>query len=355
MDWLILDDEGARSGPFHPLALAAMLEEEELEPHATIEQASSGETYQAVDMLCAVLLAQKNDLQVQLELASEQHAEPETNAENKNDSDLEAQVLALKAENETLKVSLTTSAENNSELPDNLPNKQEWRDTMRSKDQSGKEAEKWKKFFDDESERSKKREHALNEQINKLKQNDTDASHRISQLEKKRKVLEEKNFELQEAIAKGTTDSEGVDPMELITLKRSYNELHDKFEFLLSQLKERTQQMEELYEQRDALELDARHRQDELQLSVQQEREQAQKSRRQLMDLEASHHDLLLAYRDLNDKIVKDRNNPGRSAQTAAPADASSRKPAAKQKRRGKEEKKAAKEAAASKKRLKLT
>ena len=350
MDWLVPASETAHQiGPLHPLAMAILLEDETIEPDTEITQVSTGESYQAVDVLCAVLLEQRSELQEQLATAqqppaAEAPSEPATASEPS--SDLEAHIIALQQENDGLKKQIIQTADDH-DVPDQLPEKLEWREVMRAKDLFGKEAEKWKKFYDDEADRSKKNYETMSEQIRVLKENDLDTGHRISVLEKKRRILEEKNFELQEAIARGDAPTNETDPMEMLNLKRSYNELHDKFELILDQLKDRTDQLESLYEQRDEIELDARRQQDEMHVAIQKERDEAQKSRRQLIDLESSHRDLLLAYRDLNDRIVRDRNNPNAGLKQTRPNPPSSGNSEAPTKKTGNaaEKKAAAKEA----------
>ena len=316
MDWLVEEDEDTPAmGPMHILALAKHLEEETIAPDSQITQVSSGETFEAVDVLCALLLEQRTDLQEKLDRALA--AQPETTESPASpSSQTEAALMAAQKEIESLHQQLA-NLKDNADLPEDLPDKREWRDVMRTKDELGKEAEKWKKFFEDESLRSKKKEAVLNDQITTLKDCEQEAIHRIAQLEKKRRTLEEQNFELKEAIAQGTApDADETDSLKVLNLKRSYNELHDKLELVLGQLKDRTEQLEELYTQRDAIEIEARHKQDELQDSVQQERGENQKIRRQLIDLESAHRELLLSYRDLNDRIVRDRNTTSGMSQS---------------------------------------
>ena len=350
MDWFVPADEEEgqeQIGPLHPIALTTLLEDETIAPDVEITQVSTGESYQAVDVLCAILLEQRSELEEQLAEANAAASVEAPAADAAASSDLEAELIALKQENEALKEQLQSAEADADDLPADLPDKKLWREIMRAKDQLGKEAEKWKKFYDDEAVRSARKEESLNEQLSKVNDQEQETAYRLVQAEKKRKVLEEKNFELQEAIARGTSasgDTE-VDPLELLNLRRSYNELHEKFELVLDQLKDRTDQLENVYAQRDAIEVEARDKQDHWQEQIMREREDAQKTRRQLIDLESAHRDLLLSYRALNDKIVRDRNNPA-GLRTNTPArdegKPTKRKERRKEKPRGKKVKQAA-------------
>ena len=113
-----------------------------------MRQVSTEDEYSAVDVLCAILLEQRNQLQDQLAEAQAQIAasaadEPPAPSSTTPSSDLEAAMIALQTENARHKAEIATMQTEAEEIPQQLPGKKEWRDTMRSKDISGKEAEKW--------------------------------------------------------------------------------------------------------------------------------------------------------------------------------------------------------------------
>ncbi|MFT5122146.1 MAG: chromosome segregation ATPase [Kiritimatiellia bacterium] len=274
--WEVTSEKGVY-GPLHVEAVIAFLEDETFAPEDEAHELETGETYAVVDLACAVLIQQNEALKEALGAASQQSA-----ANEEHDKYAHA------------------------EIPQD---RREWRDTLRQRDELAKEASKWKKFYEDLGARSERNYVQLNKQIESLKADEYEAIDRIRNLEKQRRILEERNLEIQES-ALSSNSSASDDALELLNLKRAYNDLSDKLNNVLDQLTVRTEQLENIYAQRDKLELEVRHKEEELHQTISEERKENQRIRRQHMDLENLHAELLRNFRELNDKMVQMRNNP---------------------------------------------
>ena len=274
MEWEVTSEKGV-SGPLHVEAVIALLENETFAPGDQARERATGETYEVVDLSCAVLMQQNEALREALEASPSQGDEPGEEAAY-------------------------------ADIPHN---KREWQDTLKQRDELAKEAAKWKKFYEDLGDRNERNVKQLNDQLDTLKADERIASDRIRNLAKQRRVLEERNLEIQESALAGASTSND-DALELLKLKRAYNDLSDKLENVLDQLTVRTEQLEKIYAQRDEIELTVRHKEEELQQTIREEREENQRIRRQHMDLENLHAELLRSFRELNDKMVQMRNNP---------------------------------------------
>ncbi len=271
MEWEVTSEERVY-GPLHVEAVIAFLENETFAPGDQARERATGETYEVIDLSCAVLMQQNEALREALE-------------------------------------STPSQGEEHAAYTDIPHNKREWQDTLKQRDELAKEAVKWKKFYEDLGNRNERNVKQLNDQLDTLKADERIASDRIRNLEKQRRVLEERNLEIQESALAGASTSND-DALELLTLKRAYNDLSDKLENVLDQLTVRTEQLEKIYAQRDELELTVRHKEEELQQTIREEREENHRIRRQHMDLENLHAELLRSFRELNDKMVQMRNNP---------------------------------------------
>jgi hypothetical protein len=271
MEWEVTSEERVY-GPLHVEAVIAFLENETFAPGDQARERATGETYEVIDLSCAVLMQQNEALREALE-------------------------------------STPSQGEEHAAYTDIPHNKREWQDTLKQRDELAKEAVKWKKFYEDLGNRNERNVKQLNDQLDTLKADERIASDRIRNLEKQRRVLEERNLEIQESALTGSSTSND-DALELLTLKRAYNDLSDKLENVLDQLTVRTEQLEKIYAQRDELELTVRHKEEELQQTIREEREENHRIRRQHMDLENLHAELLRSFRELNDKMVQMRNNP---------------------------------------------
>jgi hypothetical protein len=274
MEWEVTGEKGVY-GPLHVEAVIAFLENETFAPGDQARERATGETYEVIDLSCAVLMQQNEALREALEAAHSQRDAAEERA-------------------------------GGADIPHN---RREWQDTLKQRDELAKEAVKWKKFYEDLGDRNERNVKQLNDQLDALKADERIASDRIRNLDKQRRVLEERNLEIQESALAGASTGND-DALELLNLKRAYNDLSDKLENVLDQLTMRTEQLEKIYVQRDELELTVRHKEEELQQTIREEREENRHIRRQHMDLENLHAELLRSFRELNDKMVKMRNNP---------------------------------------------
>lgn len=281
MEWQILHPEGDPYELCHILALRTEMESGEVEPNWEVVHVPTGESYPAVNALCSALISQNHILEKQL-------------VENfVRIRDLETVGAAKPATEEA-----ETSAPS-----------ENWSEQMKERDQFAREAAKWKQLYEETRETMEAREIAWEAERDELKEWGRKSAERIRALERRRSQLEE----MQSVVSSRTAT--GGDP----DLREAYQELRLQLDHLMESLDLRNRQLESvqirLTESEEELRLERSRRTEE------REREQAlrEEALAQLNRIEEAHRDLTRSYRDLNERMIRLRNQMEAPAPVAAP------------------------------------
>jgi|GEM_PF-1308775 len=258
MEWQV-QPEGADPLPrCHALALRNWVEDEKVQPFWDILHIPSGETYDVVDALCSVLLAQNHLLEDRI-------------------STLSRQVHPLNPSSDT-------------------PQSQQ--EKLIQSDQAKKEASKWKGLYDDEIKRNEAREHDLLEQNEELRVWQRKASERIKALER-RQVTYDETRQQAENLGDLSRDRD---------LSQAYQELHLQMTHLMDSLQLKSRQLDESREQAKEMKLQLRQERKIAEEKVDQVSQLHEDTLDQLNRMEQGHIQLTRSYRELNDRLIQLRN-----------------------------------------------
>lgn len=271
LEWQVQDPDGNAYDACHVLALREEVLEGRVQPFWDIIHLPTGERYQVVDALCSALLEQNQILEVKM---------ADTLARLHN-----FEILGPTAEADP--------------LGDSEPSPDNWGEVMRARDQSAREAEKWKKFYDEELVRNRTREAELLAQIDELRAWQRKASERIKALERRRTQLEEASL-LPGAEQVGGQDRD---------LRRAYQELRMQLDQLTSALDLRRHEMEAAQDRLQEVDAQLVHEREARKQEVEREKTLRLEAREHLTRIEQAHIDLTRSYRDLNERMIRLRNS----------------------------------------------
>ncbi len=269
LEWQVMTPEGDAFDACHVLALREEVLNSQVEPFWEIVHLPTGETYQVVDALCSALLEQNQILE-------EQVAETLTRLHN---------LETIGPESPS-----TEKAESSED--------EDWGEVMRERDRLAREAEKWKRFYEDELERNQTREKELLAQNDELRAWQRKAAERIKSLERRRAQLE------QAAMLPGARDVAGEDQ----DLRHAYQELRVQLDQLMESLELRNRQIESAKEQIEEAEAHLRRERESRKEEVAREKALQEDAAAHLNRLEQAHVDLTRSYRDLNERMIRLRN-----------------------------------------------
>ena len=194
--------------------------------------------------------------------------------------------------------------------------KAEWKAIASSKDFYERESSKWKKMYEDEHENGLRRENALNERIETLRKSELAARMQLEQVERKLGQAEEKYRILKQTVeAGGAQSSSGV----TVEIVEAYNELSERYESLAEQIAAKSTEVKALVESRAQAEKGAEEQIKRTEEIVRREREEADNARKRMSDMEEDHQQLVRAYRELNARFIRLRQQP-KSAPAASTA-----------------------------------
>ncbi|MCC5843153.1 MAG: hypothetical protein JJU05_02750 [Verrucomicrobia bacterium] len=281
MEWQIIHPEGDPYELCHILSLRTEMESGEVEPDWEVVHVPTGESYPAVNALCSALISQNHILEKQLVDNFVRIRDLET-------------VGAAKPATEEAETS--APAEN-------------WSEHMRERDQFAREASKWKQLYEEAQQTMEARETAWEAERDELKEWGRKSTERIRALERRRNQLEE----MQNLVSERAASGEDPD------LRQAYQELRLQLDHLMESLDLRNRQLESvqirLSESEEELRLERSRRVEE------RGREQAlrEEALTQLNRIEEAHRDLTRSYRDLNERMIRLRNQMEAPAPVAAP------------------------------------
>ncbi len=278
MDWLIGMDDGSLYGPLHLSALRELLADGSLTEQARLTH----KTTRAVKSLKAALATP---------------AEP---------FERPSVIEAAQA----------------SSISSPAPARAEWKEIAQSKDFFEHEANKWRKMYEDEHANFLRREHALNERVDEMRKNELASRLVIEQMQRKLNHIESNYNTLKQTVESSSTDANTT---QLVALMESYQEMSLQFDTLMQQLTAKSREIQSLIESRAETEKRAEEQVKQMEGIVHRERAEADAARSRVAEMEENHLNLGKAYRDLNERFIRMREQhpslrtgPAKAASPAA-------------------------------------
>ena len=202
-----------------------------------------------------------------------------------------------------------------------VPARAEWKEIAQSKDFFEHEANKWRKMYEDEHAGFLRRENALNERVNEMRKNELASRLAIEQMQRKLTHIEGSYNTLKQTVESNSTDDNTT---QLVALMESYQEMSLQFDTLMQQLTSKAQEIQALIQSRAETEKRAEEQITQMESIVRRERTEADSARNRVAEMEENHLNLGKAYRDLNERFIRMREqNPSLRtgpAKTASPA-----------------------------------
>ncbi len=283
MDWLIETDDQSMYGPLHLSALRELVADGSLNPQTRLTHKTTG----AVQTLGKALAA-----------ADEQARKPKQS------------IPAVPAE----------PAHSDTAAASAVPARAEWKEIAQSKDFFEREAKKWRKMYDDERANSLRRENSFNERANDMRKNELASRRAIEQLKRKLTHVESSYDALKQVVESGSTDSA---TKQLAALMESHQEMSAQFDTLMQHLTAKSREIQSLIESRAETEKRAEETIRQMEEIVRRERAEADSIRNRVAEMEENHLNLGKAYRDLNERFIRmreqfasQRNRPAAPATT---------------------------------------
>lgn len=182
-----------------------------------------------------------------------------------------------------------------------VPARAEWKEIAQSKDFFEREANKWRKMYEDEHASSVRRENALEERINEMRKNELASRLVIEQIQRKLAHVEGNYNTLKQTVESNSTNDNTT---QLVALMESYQELSLQFDTLMQQLTSKSQEIQILIQSRAETEKRAGEQIKQMEDIVRRERAEADSARSRVAEMEENHLNLGKAYRDLNERFI---------------------------------------------------
>jgi len=264
MDWLINMEDGSLYGPLHLSALRELVADGSLTAQPRLTHKSTG----AVRSLDEALAAPEEPVAQPAPVKAAQPLSPGTA----------------------------------------VPARAEWKEIAQSKDFFEREASKWRKMYEDEHASFLRRENALNERVNEMRKNELASRLVIEQMQRKLTHVEENYKTLKQTVESASTDDNTT---QLVALMESYQEMSLQFDTLMQQLTSKSQEIQVLVQSRAETEKRAEEQVKRMEDIVSRERAEADGARNRVAEMEENHLNLGKAYRDLNERFIRMREqNP---------------------------------------------
>jgi chromosome segregation ATPase len=176
-------------------------------------------------------------------------------------------------------------------------------------------------MYEDEHASFLRRENALNERVNEMRKNELASRLVIEQMQRKLAHIEGNYNTLKQTVESSSTDDNTT---QLVALMESYQEMSLQFDTLMQQLTSKSQEIQTLIQSRAETEKRAEEQIKQMENIVRRERAEADGARNRVAEMEENHLNLGKAYRDLNERFIRMREqNPSlrtNPAKTDSPA-----------------------------------
>lgn len=176
-----------------------------------------------------------------------------------------------------------------------------WRELVEQRDAAQRDAAKWKTLYEQERNRAAAAERDLSRQLDELRRSESAARARADQMEIQLSRLNEELAQLRDELALSSEDPR----VRAASWREAYHRLSERYQDLVAQLESQTRAVREAEEARARAEADAQTRIRQMEEIVAREREEARRARERLAQLEQEHLELTRAYRELNDRYIR--------------------------------------------------
>ncbi len=177
-----------------------------------------------------------------------------------------------------------------------------WSPAKREVDQLHKEVERWKRLYQDEVGGLEAREQAAQEQVRALQREQQTLA---TQLDKERVGMSRLQKKLDEMERLINADTEEPLKQQVKLLLEAYSEMSGQYDTLIEQITALSDELESTREAR----AESQERADQcmklMMKNLEQERQEADKARRDLTTLEKTYVELLRSYREMNDRLIR--------------------------------------------------
>lgn len=301
MDWTIDFEDGSTYGPIHLLAFADFMAEGIVRLDSEITNIRHEVSYALGEVLLPALVRSNTNLRTAID---ELRSELSHSVEHSKDVFEKAQYPAEKTEVD--KDLLPTSKEDVSEAKMS----EKPAATIKDVAKEHKRSERWEKLYRDEVEKAEQRDaelnNALREQANQILELTTeldDAKSKLHNLEKMQREVEK----IEELSKSGDENKFDALKSNYKQLMESYNQISLQYEQLSKHLEEQSNEIEDLRSAKSSAQEMADRRTRESLEEVHRERQEADKARAKLSRIEKEHNELLKSYREMNDQMIRMR------------------------------------------------
>ena len=235
----------------------------------------------------------------ELEEALEQSREGHRKATERA-KELDRKLAELSQGGSDSKISLTTA---NPEIgrPDEL------KELSLQNVQMSKEISRLKTMYEEERRGGQELERKMSSQVEEAKRSEADA---LVQQEDTAKRLHhmELNYKKLTDFAEGNSSEDKL-KAQFALLITSHNELSQSYDTLFSQLRQKTQDIDRLMEERSQIKNEATERIQAMEAITKREQDEAARMRQQFVRMEETHLQLVKSYREMNDRIIQYRHS----------------------------------------------
>ena len=164
-----------------------------------------------------------------------------------------------------------------------------------------KEVQKWQGLYEDERRHRQESEAKLNEHVRTLRQELHETQSVKDKLAQKMRQMELDQQKMQAAL-----DGQGLgDEVQGTVLMASHQQLSENYDAMLDQLTTKSEEIRTLIHSRDEAERNADLRVKQMEEMLHRERTEADAARHRLADIETAHLQLVRAFRDMNDRYIR--------------------------------------------------
>ena len=182
----------------------------------------------------------------------------------------------------------------------------ELKSSLDHRDAYEREAIRWRRLYDDEREKNARREAELAEQVRRLRDVELISRREIEALAARIRDMEKgDDFITKVQVVSGSDSSAAsVDSGSLLAAYKNLSRNYDK---LVQELAAKSAEIHELLASRTKIEHAGVERVRLLEENLRREQAEAESARRKLIELEEEHLQFVQAYRDLNDRYIRSR------------------------------------------------
>jgi chromosome segregation ATPase len=303
MEWTVELEDGTVYGPIHLLAFADLVSEGAIDISTPVTNVRHNVSYPLAQVLLPALTAVSNSLRDEIGLlGAELDAAEQSRAEAARQAEQAAQAQRRAEESAAAQASKVLAAETAEQAGADLPK------TIRHSAEDLKKAEHWEVLYHEETAKAEAVEKELREQLRSQHGEMLELSTELDEVRSKLAKQEKINAEFENFSR--LADSGGDDRITVMKgqfkhLLDSYNQISQQYENLSRHAEDQTRELEQLRLSQSTIQKNADKRIADMTAELQHEREEADKARSKLTHFEKNYTELLRSYRDMNDKLVK--------------------------------------------------